>query len=144
MPTPITPQVPQSRRLRGMRMSITLRVMSRVFAPSLSQINLRFVGEHAFDGAERAVEIHWVGVGLRDGSPCARYSSACAGSARSSHAARRPDLTRFELRQQGRDGRGDVPDDWRSDRTIAVHLRRRDVQLNELRRRRPLRALTVA
>src|SRR5437016_629470 len=56
----------------------------------------------------------------------------------------RPDLAGLEHRQQGRHGRGNIPYERRSDGAIAVHLSRRDIQLNELRRRRPLRALTVA
>ena len=38
MPMPITPQVPTSRRLRGLYMSTMLRVKSSAFAPSFTRI----------------------------------------------------------------------------------------------------------
>ena len=111
--------------------------------PLVDEIDLRLVGEHAFDGAESTVEIHRVGVGGEVGRH-ELYVVLLVLSELIEPCGTRPHLAGLEHRQQGRDGRGDIPYDWRSDGTIAVHLRRRDIQLNELRRRRPLRALTVA
>src|SRR3989441_7122474 len=102
--------------------------------PLVDEIDLRLVGEHAFDGAQSTVEIHRVGVG-GEVSHHALYVVLLALGELIEPWGTRPDLAGLEHRQQGRDGRGNIPYDRRSDGAIAVHLSRRDIQLNELRRR---------
>ena len=50
----------------------------------------------------------------------------------------------LERRQQRGHGGRDIAHHRRDDGAITVHFRRHDVELNKLRRRRPLRALAVA
>src|SRR6267142_2863609 len=111
--------------------------------PLVDEIDLRVVGEHAFDGTDSTVEIHRVGVGGEVGRHALHVVLLALGELIEPWGTR-PYLAWLERRQQCRDGRGDISYDRRSDGTIAIHLGRRDIQLNELRRRRPLRALTVA
>ena len=58
MPMPMMPQVPTSRRLRGLYMSTMLRVKSSALAPSLTRIASGLRLDDVAHHVERAVEVH--------------------------------------------------------------------------------------
>ena len=132
MPMPMMPQVPTSRRLRGLYMSTMLRVKSSALAPSLTRIASGF----ALTMSRTTLSALWKFIG--DGffaSVSAIFATFLflRSAIASSHSA--GGFGQFAIRcrgEQRRHARTDVADDRRVDAHVAVRLLRRDVDLDEL------------
>src|SRR5438132_2359932 len=76
--------------------------------PLVDEIDVRFIGEHAFDDAEGTVEIHRVGVGGEVGRHAVSVVLLVLGEV-IEPCGTRADLAGLEPGQQGRNGSGDIP-----------------------------------
>ena len=134
MPMPITPQVPTSRRLRGLYMSMTPRARSSVLAPSLTRIasgrslmTVRKRTERAVI-VHRRVVVHQARRHLGDVFLALRLDGVGPVGRR-----RRP--VAAHAVEQRRDAGADIADHRGGDLDVAVHLLGLDVDLDELLRR---------
>ncbi|SPC14616.1 hypothetical protein CT19431_MP100198 [Cupriavidus taiwanensis] len=100
--------------------------------------------DHILEHAQRAVEVHRRGVpGLVQGLGHLRQVLVLALGHRVQPRGVRPRKVAADLAEDRRHARANVPNDWRGDGDVAVHLGRRDVDLDELLRAAPGLALAV-
>lgn len=131
MPTPITPQVPVSRRCRGTCMSMTLRAKSSALAP-FDEIGVRVGAQHVPHRPQGAAEPHGVRVG---GQPFRHLRQVLLGALGEfvPPGLGYGDPPGLDPLHQRADHGADVPDQRRGDGLVAVQLGGLDVDLDELR-----------
>src|ERR1700680_1992018 len=130
MPMPMMPQVPTSRRLRGLYMSTMLRVKSSALAPSLTRMASGF----ALTMSRTTFSALWkfIGVGFFASASAIFATFLVLRSAMAlSHSAGRLRRVLSDAAEHGRDARTDVADDRSIDTDVAVRFLWRDVDLDK-------------